>query len=236
MLDSDEDSMSQSLNKFYKKTKAKLRREANPAEALNRESYKISNYSYSCRSPNVLNSLITCFGKELYLPNLQHYQLNSHWKEAAQIVGRAQEIIRDEGETKIDTSFSNLYTNCMKLLAKLGKASHSYIINTPISLSAPEISESLKYVPFQDTVGSDSQIKRKITPAKDVGQYDSWNDYIEQKARQTQEENPPRKLNSLETESLNQINPSQETRIISYQKETRPLLSVRSSTPPVSKL
>lgn len=239
LLDSDEDSMSQSLNKFYKRTKAKLRRgenPTNPAEALNRESYDISNYSYSCRTPNVLNSLVTCFGKELDLPNLQHYQLNSHWKEAAQIVGRAREIIRDEGETKIDTSFSNLYTNCMKLFAKLGKASHSYIINTPISLLAPEAAESLKYAPFQDTVGSDSQIKRKITPAKDVGQYDSWDDYIEQKARQTQEENPARKLSSLETEPIDQITPSQETRIISGQKETRPLLGVRASTPPVSEL
>ena len=124
----------------------------------------------------------------------------------------------------------------MKLFAKLGKASHSYIINTPISLLAPEAAESLKYAPFQDTVGSDSQIKRKITPAKDVGQYDSWDDYIEQKARQTQEENPARKLSSLEKEPIDQITPSQETRIISGQKETRPLLSVRSSTTPVSKL
>lgn len=203
LLDSDEDSMSQALNKFYQESKARLKRNIkveSPLNELNKKSHDISNYSYSCRSPNVLNSVITCFGKELELPNLQHYQLNSHWKEAAQIVGRAREMIKDKNEDRINTNFSDLYTSCMKLFSRFGKASHSYITNTPVSLSAPESAESKKYTPFQDELGSDSQIKKKITLAKDIGQYDSWDDYIEQKSKQTQEENPPKKLDSSKTE------------------------------------
>ncbi len=44
-----------------------------------------NNYSFSCRSPFVLKSLITCFGKEK-LPNLCGYMLDGHYKQVAQMV------------------------------------------------------------------------------------------------------------------------------------------------------
>ena len=59
-------------------------------------SYSVENFSYSSRSPFTLNSLITCFGADLGVPNLQHYLLNSHWKEAAQMVEKAREIIKED--------------------------------------------------------------------------------------------------------------------------------------------
>ncbi len=60
------------------------------------KSYSVENFSYSSRSPFTINSLITCFGADLGVPNLQHYLLNSHWKEAAQMVEKAREIIKED--------------------------------------------------------------------------------------------------------------------------------------------
>ena len=90
-------------------------------------SYSVENFSYSSRSPFTINSLITCFGADLGVPNLQHYLLNSHWKEAAQMVEKAREIIeKDNGAaanaSKFDPveAFINFrITPCSKLARQI---------------------------------------------------------------------------------------------------------------------
>ncbi len=67
-------------------------------------SYSVENFSYSSRSPFTINSLIACFGADLNLPNLQHYLLNSHWKEAAQMVEKAREIIKEDNGAAVNAS------------------------------------------------------------------------------------------------------------------------------------
>ena len=67
-------------------------------------SYSVENFSYSSRSPFTINSLITCFGADLGVPNLQHYLLNSHWKEAAQMVEKAREIIKEDNGAAANAS------------------------------------------------------------------------------------------------------------------------------------
>ena len=64
--------------------------------SVHENSYSVENFSYSSRSPFTINSLITCFGADLGLSHLQHYLLNSHWKEAAQMVEKAREIIEED--------------------------------------------------------------------------------------------------------------------------------------------
>ncbi len=58
-----------------------------------------NNYSFSCRSPFVLKSLITCFGKEK-LPNLCGYMLDGHYKQVAQMVCklRSEDVENSLGE------------------------------------------------------------------------------------------------------------------------------------------
>ncbi len=58
-----------------------------------------NNYSFSCRSPFVLKSLITCFGKEK-LPNLCGYMLDGHYKQVAQMVYklRSEDVENSLGE------------------------------------------------------------------------------------------------------------------------------------------
>ncbi len=57
------------------------------------------NYSFSCRSPFVLKSLITCFGQEK-LPNLCGYMLDGHYKQVAQMVYklRSKDVDNSLGE------------------------------------------------------------------------------------------------------------------------------------------
>ena len=72
--------------------------------STHKNSYSVEYFSYSSRSPFTINSLITCFGADLGVPNLQHYLLNSHWKEAAQMVQKAREIIAEDGGAAANAS------------------------------------------------------------------------------------------------------------------------------------
>ena len=75
--------------------------------SIRENSYSVENFSYSSRSTFTINSLITCFGADLGLSHLQHYLLNSHWKEAAQMVAKAREIIEeDKGAAANASKFS----------------------------------------------------------------------------------------------------------------------------------
>ena len=73
--------------------------------SVHENSYSVENFSYSSRSPFTINSLITCFGADLGLSHLQHYLLNSHWKEAAQMVEKAREIIEEDKGSYVDGTF-----------------------------------------------------------------------------------------------------------------------------------
>lgn len=64
------------------------------------------NYSYSSRSPYVFNSLLLCFGKEIGLKTLQHYLLDSHYKEMLQMIKNGE---KDELEKASDQAYYDYY-------------------------------------------------------------------------------------------------------------------------------
>ncbi len=238
--------------------------------------YSVENFSYSSRSPNTINSLITCFGADLDLPNLQHYLLNSHWKEAAQMVEKAREIIEEDRgaaanaskfnlnealtnfaitpyletakqiynesgnelrklrnklftstrykETStIDTSFSSLYTSCIKSLATIGYLNPGSIGPSPLTTTPQQAGESAKYRPYQDKTPSnqtamtefprtttsslpkssdtiDKGIKNKIFKPKPLGRtHKSMDDYAAEKFKTVKDQQPkpnPKKFSS----------------------------------------
>lgn len=58
--------------------------DASPLSEINL--FNDRSYSFSMRSPHVLNSTILCFGKELGVPNLMQCMLDSHWKLSDKMV------------------------------------------------------------------------------------------------------------------------------------------------------
>ncbi len=93
--------------------------------------FRPQNYCYSSRSPFVFKSLLTCFGTELELPNLQHYLLDSHWKQVRKITDRALESDK-EGKLTERLSPSDLYTNCVKSLFCNSNAT-SQVVDNPLT-------------------------------------------------------------------------------------------------------
>lgn len=146
-----------------------------PIDKDRKKLFSPKNYSFSSQSPEILNSLILCFGKDLEIPNLQHYMLNSHYKEVAQMVGRAREIVAEEevrppsflkklADSVIKNpasiavepkqiakdDFSNMYIHCMKSLAKLGSVNPGVIVATPLTFILQQAGKSKKYAQFQE--------------------------------------------------------------------------------------
>ena len=52
-------------------------------------------YSFSSKSAITFKSLLTCFGADLKLPNLQHYLLDSHWKQVMKIAFEIKTTVPD---------------------------------------------------------------------------------------------------------------------------------------------
>ncbi len=74
------------------------------------------NYSYSCRSPFVFSSLLTCFGTQLGLPALHHLLLHAHFKTRSELVNNLlveaevpQETLTDEERARIGLALIAAY-------------------------------------------------------------------------------------------------------------------------------
>lgn len=139
------------------------------------------NFTFSSRSPFVFNSLLTCFGAELGLGDLQHYLLNSHWKEAARMVSRARDCLNEEKDIEmdqteeLDMSFSNLYVHSMKCLAFQSYTKTGGIFDTYFTLDSKKDFLAEKYEKFSE---EHLLVKRKTTEPKDFGSYASIEAYI----------------------------------------------------------
>ncbi len=96
-------------------------------------------YCYSSTSPFNFRSLLTCFGQDLGLPTLQRYLLDSHYKQAAQMVERLkgsavfQKYCEKNGKVAADFSNEFLYDYCMMRMSignfpsKIGDISGDFI-------------------------------------------------------------------------------------------------------------
>jgi len=185
-------------------------------DLMRKKLFSAPNYSFSSQAPESLNSLILCFGKDVGLENLQHYMLNSHYKEAAQMVGRAREIIAKE-ESKLDslatrlfkainqsrhkiapedvepikTDFNNLYIHCIKSLAKLGVINPGELVASPLTLEPKDASKSKKYQQFQEAYEADPKIKKKEKKGpEDRIVAVTLDEYIEKKKVKTDAQKP----------------------------------------------
>jgi len=180
-----------------------------------KELFGVKKFLYSSRSPWVFNSLITCFGADLGLPNLQHYLLNSHWKEAAQMVEKARGLSREIdlnskaelGETtaSCDAGFSSLYTNCMKSLILSGY--DGSIIKSPLTTSGEDAAKSKKYELYPSLNSSDCNgIKIKLEPSKNSLSKTglSFDEYAREKINKTKSVNVkiPNSANTLESDKI----------------------------------
>lgn len=165
-------------------------------EASDKKNFNSDKYIFSCNNPTILNSLILSFGEDLGLPNLQHYLLNSHWKESARMVDKMRRS--DVGQAFTGDNFSSDYSSCIKYREMQGL----YFASQRVEKAAA----SAKYENF----GRDdsSAIKRKITSPQPVGYYESMEDYIKEKQPRSVFRIMSDKFSSLLTASKNPNAPS----------------------------
>jgi len=139
-----------------------------------KDSLKPDDDNFSCRSPMVFNSLLLCFGKELGLPNLQHYLLDSHWKAAYEMVYR----MKSSGAFA-KTPDSRLYTYCMEALSTTGTAPGDIGTKLPFTLEASAARLNSKYQRF--SLESPAGVVKKINLSAPAGEYRSWNQFFKRK-------------------------------------------------------
>lgn len=138
------------------------------------------NYSFSSRSPFVLNSLLLCFGKELGLPNLQYYLLDSHYKTAYYMVYRLK--YRSKLPEITDNIF---YMYCMQELSLAGDEPGKFI-DVSFTLSKMDMRKylysSYEYFNSEHPIGCLTGIvKRKAELPKPNGYWPSLFHYINKK-------------------------------------------------------
>lgn len=127
-------------------------------------------YIFSCRSPFILNSLLLCFGKDLGLPHLQHYLLDSHWKAAYQMVHRIKESM-----TTQKLPDSRIYSYCMEALSTM--SGHPGVVgdDLPFTLDAHAPLRA-GYEPFSAT--APDKVVKKINLPRARGDYASWDEFF----------------------------------------------------------
>ena len=154
----------------------------NVADMPREDYFNPANFSDSCRSPFVLNSLLLCFGRELGLPNLQQYLLDSHWKAAYEMVMRIKES--KEGES---VSESQIYSYCMEILSSSQGSAGSLDIIYPFALSEKQASKDESYQPFV-TDGATSIVRKKEKSSAKSQPYGSWGVFFEKQKKRHQKE------------------------------------------------
>ncbi len=147
---------------------------------LRRNLLNLDNYSYSAVSPFVLKSLLTCFGDELELPNLQSYLLDSHWKQVEQM--KLKMIEQDDRSQKLKkVPDDDFYTYLMISLSTPTSAYPGDLgSGFPFTLTAFSASLQNKYEPFDDD--APSGIQKKVMPSTSFCKgnptnYESLEDY-----------------------------------------------------------
>jgi ankyrin repeat protein len=163
------------------------------------------NYNFSCRSPHVLMSLILCFGKELELPNLQQYLLDSHWKEAYCMVGR---IIHEGLDVLSQTRKDVIYTYCMEALLTPGYGGPGeFGVGVPFDRFKDIQKYHSKYQPYNSEIESDVNIFKKEMSTHSVGRYSNLDDYILEKRNEEEKQIYPEPafINSCKTGKLETI-------------------------------
>jgi len=119
-------------------------------------------YSYSSRSPFVLKSLLTCFGNELKLPNLQSYLLDSHWKQVGKMKMRT--IQQDKNKKLTSVSDADLYCAFMVSLSTVSDHPGDISSDFPFTLTPSQARSHPDYKECDDKKYTSSGIKvKKIT-------------------------------------------------------------------------
>lgn len=128
-------------------------------------------YSFSSKSAMTFKSLLTCFGADLKLPNLQHYLLDSHWKQVMKIafeikITATDPVIRD-------APIEQIYDFFMKSLSADGVPEQSFFR----SFFTKDVEAAAKNKKYLTEPGHEF-IKIKNTHPNPVGKYRSWDDFF----------------------------------------------------------
>ncbi len=122
------------------------------------------NYSYSALSPFVLKSLLTCFGDELELPNLQSYLLDNHWKQIEQM--KLTMIEQDEKHLLKKIPDDDFYTYLMISLSTPTSSNPGDLgCKFPFTLTPSRASLQDKYQPFHSDDDLNFGIRKKDRPS-----------------------------------------------------------------------
>lgn len=138
-------------------------------------------FSFSCRSPFILNSLLLCFGKELGLPNLQTYLLDSHYKAAYEMVLRSRkEISKSERlshHSQLNIPNEQIYERCMEHFSTMAESYGEVGGLTPFTVDELDILTNPRYV---SSIWGPS-IRIKMASQQKTGSYADWMDFFQTK-------------------------------------------------------
>lgn len=135
-------------------------------------------YNFSCRSPFVLNSLLLCFGKELDLPNLQHYLLDSHWKAAYEMVNRVKNALPSK-----NVPDSRIYIYCMAALSTATDDPGNVVVSFPFTLDESKAQANPKFEPYDSKLSASIAKKTKKSLPTEEREYASWHEFYAKKQK-----------------------------------------------------
>ncbi|WP_454783252.1 hypothetical protein [Legionella sp. WA2022007384] len=139
-------------------------------------------FSFSCRSPFVFNSLLLCFGKELGLPNLQTYMLDSHYKAAYEMVLRSKEKMAKADKlpdySEIDISDERIYERCMEYFSIMAESYGEVGGNTPFTIDELSMLSDERYI---SSMWGPS-VRMKISAPQNPGVYTGWMEFFQHKS------------------------------------------------------
>lgn len=138
-------------------------------------------FSFSCRSPFILNSLLLCFGKELGLPNLQTYLLDSHYKAAYEMVLRSRKEIskleRLSHHSQLNIPNEQIYERCMEYFSTMAESYGEVGGLTPFTVDELDILTNPRYI---SSIWGPS-IRIKVASQQMTGSYSDWMDFFQAK-------------------------------------------------------
>jgi hypothetical protein len=177
IFDNIEDSLISASKNIEKTTCVDLINQKIKENSLNPD-----NYCFSSRSPNVLKSLITCFGKE-ELPNLCRYMTDSHYKQTAKMIDKLRNSTISSKRELSDIPDDVLYLRIIQsMFTDINRLPNNVLEYFPFTSSNKN--KLAKTDPF-DEFEYDSNIRRKPETRSNVSsieqvkvKYNSFPDYI----------------------------------------------------------
>ena len=136
------------------------------------------NYSFSCKSPFVLTSLILCFSSEIY-PLLNHLMLDSFWKSMYQISYRFGK--------NLNKKFRDFELDPLVQLDALYEQSLLTLATEPLNKNDYH-SAFIGVLNFITTYGGSFFQKAYVEPTPIPwmgGHYSSWNEYVIEKEKKS---------------------------------------------------